>query len=78
MYPGAPLLHRDRVHAIWELARLFTGMQPGRSECCRAALYGHSDILCYGVPGEEELHSQVGKMALRGRKGRALQTQDCV
>lgn len=62
MYPGATLLHRDRIHALWEPAGLSTGMQPGGSERCRAALHGHSDLLCYGVPGEEELHSQVSEV----------------
>lgn len=64
MYPGATLLHCDRIHAIWEPARLLTGMQPGGSECCCATLHGYSDLFCYGVPGEEELHSQVGKVTL--------------
>lgn len=64
VYPGATLLHCDRIHAIWEPTRLFTGMQPGGSECCCVTLYGHSDLLCYGVPGEEELHSQVGEITL--------------
>lgn len=64
VYPGATLLHCDRIHAIWEPTRLFTGMQPGGSECCCVTLYGHSDLLCDGVPGEEELHSQVGEITL--------------
>lgn len=64
VYPGASLLHRDRIHALREPAGLFTGMQPGGSECCGATLYGHPDLLRYGVPGEEELHSQVGEITL--------------
>lgn len=37
-------------------------MQPGGGERCCAALYGHSDLLCYGVLGEKELHPQVSDM----------------
>lgn len=62
MHPGATLLHCDGIYAIWEPAGLSTRMQPGGGERCRSALHGHSDLLCYGVLGEEEFHPQVGDM----------------
>lgn len=64
MYSGTPLLHRDRIHALWESFGLPAGVQSGGGDSCCPAVHGHSDILCDGVPGEEELHPPVSRQLL--------------
>lgn len=59
VYIGASILHSDWVHAPREPAGLPAWVWQGTGECCGAALHGHSDLLCHGVSGEEELHPQV-------------------
>ncbi len=59
VYIGASILHSDWVHATWEPAGLPAWVWQGAGERCGASLHGHSDLLCHGVSGEEELHSQV-------------------
>lgn len=57
VHTGASILYCDRVHATWQPAGLLERLWQGGGKCCGAAIHGHANILCYGIPGEEELHT---------------------
>lgn len=59
VYAGASILYCDRVYATWQPARLLERLWQRGGECSGAAVHGHTDFLCHGIPGEKELHPQV-------------------
>lgn len=61
VHAGASFLHHHGVHDVREPAGLSARVQPAGGERGGAAVHGHSDLLSHGVPGEEKLHSQVGR-----------------
>lgn len=61
VHTGTSFLHHHGVHDVREPAGLSARVQPAGGERGGAAVHGHSDLLSHGVPGEEKLHSQVGR-----------------